>query len=430
MQVTREDLNPCTVRLTIVCPEELVREGYARAYKEAAKEIRVPGFRPGQAPRAVVEQLVNPDKIRDAAIDIVMNRAYRAALKEQALEPYAQPSVDKAEIEEDPPKCEFSIKVPLKPVVNLADYKGIAVVRPRVEVSEEDIAKQIEALRSSKATREQVTGRTVQDGDIAVVNIKVEGEEGDGRNFMSVVGQTFEGLDEELRNMGAEEVKATELSFPETFQEKDWAGKTLKCKLTLRSLSAVKSPELDDEFAQSLQFESVEELERRVREFLTDTRVGMAQDYVNEQLMAEIVRTSEIHVPITMVETVAAQQLRDIAEAEAQSKRTLEDYAQAKGMTVEELREALLEESKVQVERAVIAQEIFQREALKLTNDDFNKELFDMAREYRVTPDEMVAMLKRNDALGELRNRALYRKVAEFLTQNAKIEEVEAPASA
>lgn len=424
MQVTREDLNPCTVRLTIVCPEELVREGFARAYKKAAKEIRVPGFRPGQAPRAVVEQLVNPDKIRDAAFDFVMNRAYRDALKEQDLQPHAQPSVDKAEIEENPPRCEFSIKVPLKPVVNLTDYKGIAVVRPKVEVSNEDVARQIEALRGSKATREQITGRTVQDGDIAVVNIKVEGEDGDGHNFMSVVGQTFEGLDEQLRHMRAEEFKAADLSFPDTFQKKDWAGKTLKCKLTLRSLSA------DDEFARSLQFESVEELERRVREFLTETRAGMAQDYVNEQLMAEIVRASEIHVPITMVETVAAQQLRDIAESEAQSKRTLEDYAQAKGMTIEELREALLEESKVQVERAVIAQEIFQREALKLTNDDFNKELFDMAREYRVTPDEMVAMLKRNDALGELRNRALYRKVAEFLTQNAKIEEVEAPASA
>ncbi|MBW7928427.1 MAG: trigger factor [Fimbriimonadaceae bacterium] len=430
MQITREDLNPATVQLHIVVPEAMVLEGYAKAYKDAAKDLKIPGFRPGTAPRSVVEKAVSPEFIQDRATDIVMNRAYREALKRENLTPYSQPGVSDVTIAQDPPKGEFTIKVPLAPVVKLTEYTGIKAIQPTSAVSDADVQNQIEVLRKREAKREQITDRKVIEGDVAVVNIKIEGQEGDGRNFMSVVGKTFPSLDEALIGMAAEEVKVVELTFPETFDEKDWANQTHRCRLTLRSVSAMKLPDLDDDFAQSLGFGNEEELTGRVRALLEEARVSMVHEYVSEQIMGEIVKASEIHVPLTMVEAVAGQQLRDLAQAQAEKKSSLAEYAQEKGMTLEELQKAIMDESRVQVERAVVAQEIFKKEGMKLNNEDFNRELFDMAREYRVTPDEMVALLKKNNALDELRNRALYRKVTDFLIKEADLQELPDEATA
>lgn len=429
MQITREDLNPVTVRLTFSCPPDLVEEGFRRAFKDAAKEVRVPGFRPGQAPRSVLEQVINKEAVKDGALNHILNRAYRIALKEHDLKPYGQPQVEKVDLNDDPPTCEFVLQIPLEPIVNLGDYTALAARQPAIEVTDADVQRQIDLLRESQAKREKVN-RAVQPGDIAVVNLKIEGSEDDGRTFMSVVGQTFEALDQALTGMEPEEVKVAELTFPDTFQEADWQGQTLRCKITLRSVSAVKTPDLDEDFAQAMQFESVEELEARVRELLIESRTSMATDYVNEQLMDALIHNSEIHIPLTMVETVARQQLRDLNEHQKQQGRSIEDYATEKGMTVEELEHAVRDEARIQVARALVAQKIFQAEGMKLDNADMNRELFEMARENRVSPDEMVAILKRTDGIADLQNRALYSKVAAFLREKATIEEMSAGTSA
>ncbi|MFQ3667477.1 MAG: trigger factor [Fimbriimonadaceae bacterium] len=431
MIITREELNPCTIRLSITVDPEQVREGFEKAYRQLSKGVRVPGFRPGQAPKAIVEPMIPKDQLYDAAADIIVRRSFKEAIDSEALEPHpnSRPSVDLKALEEESGRCEFDVKVPLAPKVELAEYRGLSAQKPKVEVTEEDIDAQIEELRKSRSTREAVTDRGVEEGDVAVLNVRIDGEEGEGRNFMTVAGKTFPELDAALLGMRVEEVKSVELPFPANFQEKDWAGKTLKAVVTVRSLSAVQLPELDDTFAQSMRTGSVDELRQRVREVLTHARTSMSNEYVNHQLIENLVQKSTIHVPDTMWEDVANNKIRQVIEEQREKGKTLDQYAAEQGMTVDEFRASQEREAKMYIVRAVAVQEIYLREKMELTPADLNAELYEMAREYQLPPEEMFNLLKKNKATSELRFRAMDRKVLDFLRENANLVEFD-PAQA
>jgi trigger factor len=291
-------------------------------------------------------------------------------------------------------------------------------------VTDEEVERYLQQLRQRRATREAVEGRGAQDGDVAVVNIRPNDDEGEGRTFAVMVGQTFPELDEALRGLEAEGMRACTLTFPANFQERDWAGKTLECQLTLRSLTTPRLPELDDAFAQSLNMESLEELREDIRKQLASAKEDFYNSYVNEQLLDMLKERSEVEVPDTMWERVANQRLRDIAAEQQREGRTLEQFAAQQNMTVEELVEAQKHEAKLHVIRAMMVRKIFEQEGLQLTNEDLTAELLKMAREYGMSPDEMFKALKKADAMEELRFRAVYEKVLAFLRENAEILEI------
>jgi trigger factor len=423
MQITREDLNRCTVKLDIVCTPEQVKDGFSRAYKGLAKKVKVPGFRPGAAPKSMIEQMVSRDQINQAAAEEIINRATQQAIKQENLKASDTPAVSLRNLSEEMEACEFTLKIPLDPIVELGEYKGLTATRPPVAVTDEDVETQLESLRRRSGEREDVVDRGVEPGDVAVVNVKVQGEAGDGRNFMTIAGQTFPAFDEALAGMRVEEMKALTLEFPKKFQEADWAGKTLACQLTLRSLNTIKLPELDDDFAQKLKAKDLKELQRILRERIAEAKASVAQDYVNEQLQEELLRRCRVEVPDNMWESVASRRLQDLQQDVAQRGMTVEQYAQANGMTIEQLVEAWKQESKTHVMRAVVIRDIFVKEKMRLTNADFNNALTEMAREYDMEPESLFAALKKNRSLRELEFRAIFNKVIGFLNEHATIAE-------
>lgn len=428
MQITREDLNRCTVKLDVVCVPDEVKDGYARAFKRLAKQVRVPGFRPGHAPRHVVEPLVHKDEVTNVAADEIIKLTYKKVIEQEALQPHDTPHVNVLKIDETDGVCEYTLKVPLAPVVELGEYKGIPVEIPATEVTDADVDHYLGELQKRKGKREAVTGRGVQEGDSAVVNIKIEGVEGDGRNFMTIAGETFPGLDEAILGMGAEEMKNLELTFPDNFQEKDWAGKTLKTKVTIRSVSNVHLPELDDAFAQgldsALQSASIDELKAKLKERLQIAKATIQQEYVNEQILAKLLELSQVEVPDTMWEQVADRKLQDLGQELQQKGQTPEQYAEEQGMTVDKLVENMKEEAKVHVCRAVLVREIFVKEKMRLVNRDYSDELVTMAHEFEMQPQDLLNALKKSGNMRELEFRAIFKKVTDFLAKNAEIKEV------
>src|SRR5207248_2706475 len=171
MQITREDLNPCTVKLTVVCDPDEVKAGFDKATRQLVKKVRLPGFRPGHAPRHLVEQYVNKAEQYDEALQFIVGDTYKAVLKEQGLEPdpTVRPQVEVTKLDEQ--ECEFTAKIGLPPIVELGDWRGIPVERPAMGVTEEDVDRQIQDLRQRRGIREAITERGVVDGDVCVVNI-------------------------------------------------------------------------------------------------------------------------------------------------------------------------------------------------------------------------------------------------------------------
>jgi trigger factor len=430
MQTTREDLNPCTVKLNIVCDPAEVKSGFEKAKKNLAKKVRLPGFRPGNAPKHLAEQYLNKAEVYDEALQQIISNAYKAVVKEQNLEPdpTVRPQVDVTKINEE--ECEFVAKIGLPPVVELGDPKGIPVQRPAAPITDEDVDRQIQEFRQRRGTHVAITERGVADGDVCVVNIKPDGEEGEGRTFMVIAGQTFPSLDQALSNMRVEEVKHTELTLPENFQEKDWAGKTLSAVVTLNSVSAISMPELDDSFAQSFKSENLDEFRSLIRAGLERNINGEIEKIVAEQLLDGILDRSKVEVSDNMWEPIADQRLAEVAEEQQKAGKTLEDYAQQQGMTIEDIRSAWRDRAKTEVKRALVVREIYKQENMDLDNESINQELADMAQEMGISPKEMLEILQQRNALQELQFRAISRKVREFLGAQADVKEMAGSARA
>lgn len=437
MQVTREDLNPCTVKLDVVCTPDVVKEGFARAIKFFAKRVRVPGFRPGSAPRHLVEPTITQEQLAHQAADEILKQTVQKIVKEQDLKPYQAPKIRVTKVSEDPAECEFSMKVPLAPIVELGEYKGVPAESPSIEVTDEEVEYHLEEMRKSKGKRVAVTDRGAQEGDNAVVSIAIDGDEtgGEGRKFMVTIGKTFPALDEALTGMRAEEMKSVEIAFPEAFHEKDWAGKTLSCLLILRTLNAVSAPALDDQFAQTLsgdasgfKSENLDELKTKLREAIGHAKSQALAEYIDDQIFDHIVSHSKLEVPDTMWEDVAEQRLADLVQECTQRGETFEDYCKSNGMTVEEMVEKYKTIAKAQVLKGLVVRQIANVEKMKLSNQDLNAALFAMAQEYEMEPREMLEALKKNRALAQLEFQALYRKVTTYLREKADLREL-APTS-
>ncbi len=428
MRVEREELNPCTVVLKVTCSPEQVQAGVKKAIKTLSKRYKVPGFRPGTAPLGVLEQMLSPQDIDAFAQEETINATFKAAIQSEGLQVVDQAQVQNVEFDRAADKCEYTVKVPLAPKVELGEYKGLKAEKFRVEVSEEEIGRQVDELRT-RSGKKKAVDRGIREGDNALVNIKVEGAEGDGRNFMVVAGQTFPDLDVALNGMKTDDIKSVDLEFPEGFAEADLAGTKHKCTVTVRSVSALEMPELDDEFAKTLQLESLDQLRERIKGHIQLAKEKMAQEMVNERLLGGLMANSTVHVADTQWEGVAERRLGEIKEELKQQGATLEGYAQQNGMSEAEFVEAQQAEAKVQVQRAVLLQQVFNKEEMKITDRDTNEQFLRIAYENQVPEADLKKFAKEfGPAIrDEIVYRTIYAKVMTLLNESAEITEIEPP---
>src|ERR1044072_5101729 len=175
MTVTREDLNPCTVKLNIVCEPGEVKEAFDKAYKAISKNIRLPGFRPGHAPRKMIEPMIGIDDLKNEAGDILVRKMGNKAIEQEELkpDPSQSASVEVIKLEKDPAEFEFNVKVALPPIVDLGEYKGIPIEKENTQVTDDEVEYQIEELRKRRSTRKPITDRGGEEGDGGGVEVKV-----------------------------------------------------------------------------------------------------------------------------------------------------------------------------------------------------------------------------------------------------------------
>ncbi len=423
MEVTTERLNSCTLLLRVRCSPEQVRAGFDRAYKRVAKRLRIPGFRPGQAPRPVVRQYANPEYVKELAQEEIVNSVYPSVVEKEGIEPYGRPLLQSISVEEDPLSCEFVLKVPLKPQVTLAEPDSVRLERPSGEVSDEEVDQHIEALRRRLSERKPVEGRGAEQGDYAVVRLVPDGDESRAKRFLTVVGETFPQLDRELIGMKPGEVKSATLTFPQDFQERDWAGGLFTCEIRLESLSAQELPALDDEFAKRWDAESLSDLRAKVREDVKGIKAEAIERYLEEQALERYVDLCQVEMPDTMWEVLAGDRLRSLIEDAARQNGTLADVARANNMTEAQLREAVMAEARRDVAKALVVGELFRREGMAISREDEMEEVARVAAQAGVTWEQAREALARSGGHQEIRYRIMTRKVMKYLREKAQIQE-------
>ena len=245
MQVTAEHPDPCTVVLDINVDEQRVTRAFEITYKEFGRYANVPGFRPGKAPRAIVQRYVNAEKVRQQALEKIIRESYLEAIQSEAITPYRDPHIETTDLEDKKPYF-YKAVVPLEPQVTLGDYTNLAVDKPVYKVTETLLENRLNALREERARLERVADRGVQAGDILIVEqqVKVEGDESDPglpRRQLVQLGNNVPGYDEAILGMEIGEERTFELTYPEDFEEANKQGKQATFTIKLSSISAKKN---------------------------------------------------------------------------------------------------------------------------------------------------------------------------------------------
>lgn len=388
MQVSVQHLDPATVQLTIEVDAQAVERAYHKALRMMGRSVRVPGFRPGQAPLSILRQMFPEEQLRRAVAEILLEETFRAAVEQENLQPYRSPHVQIEQLQEGEP-FRYKATVPLRPQVQLGAYDDIRFPLPQLETTDAEVESAVDSMREQLMHLKKVTDRPAQMEDRLVLRMRsLETEDAPTQRYMVVLGRSFGELDNALVNMQIDETKQVTLTFPESFDDPQLAGKTVPVEITLLQIHAPVYPELDDAFAQGFGFESFEQMRESMRERITEEKYRMLFDQLRDQLMATLRERSTVHLPATLIEEQLQEELNEFTEELKEKGLTLDAFLQHSGATKEQLMEQLRQRAIARLQNTFILLEIAQREGIQPTEEEVTLFLGTLAERYGQTPQE------------------------------------------
>ncbi|HZO89239.1 MAG TPA: trigger factor [Chthonomonadaceae bacterium] len=432
MEVTAEQTDPCTIVLDISLDEQQVARTFDSVYREFSRYANIPGFRPGKAPRAIVERFVNPEKVRERALEKLISDSYFKAIQEEAIEPYREPRIEPTDLEDKKPYTYKAI-VPLEPQVTLGEYTGLTVEKPVYTITEADVDRAIERLREGRARLDRVTDRGVEEGDVLIAELQaaVEGEENPqpARRQLVQVGQnSIPGFDQAVMGMMPGEERTFEAAYPEDHPDENLRGKKVTYTVRLSSISARKLPELNDEFAKQVAgVDTVEELRQRIREREERGASELSNQIAEGRLIQEIVNRATIHFPEVLVQEEVEAQFRQLASELRQRGMTFEQYLAQTGQTAEQYQQAVREQAVERLRSVLALREIARQEGLEVADEQIDAEFDRLLNEGKISEEDYERYKDNRGSRLRIANELVRERLHDFLFANNNIQEVAAP---
>ena len=432
MKSAVETLSPTRAKLTVEVPFEELKPSLDAAYKKIAKQINVPGFRRGKVPPTVIDRQVGRGAVLEEAVNEVVPQKYIEALQANDLQPLAQPDIEVTKFE-DNETLEFTAEVDVKPEITLPTYDGVTATVEDIELSDEDVAEQVEALRERFATLIDVE-RPAADGDFVVMDLKatkdgevVDGAEVSGMSYRVGRGGMIDGLDEALVGLAAGDEKI----FTSQLVGGDLVGEGVDVAVAVSQVQEQELPELDDEFAQlASEFDTVAELTEDVRERLGRGRrleqAAAARDAVLEALLESV----DVPLPETIVTDELNARRRSFEQQLAYAGVTMEKYLEDEAQTQEEFEADLERRVRDAVTAQFILDEIAQVEEFGIDQQELSEHMVRKAQQGGEDPQEFANHMFEHNHIPELvqeilRGKALARIVESAVVTDASGNAVE-----
>lgn len=371
MKVTLERLPESRVQLEIEVEPDRLERSLDAAYRRLVPKLRVPGFRPGKAPRNVVERMLGREELIREALDSLLPDVFREALESEEVDVIAPPEIEVLETE----PVRFKATVPVRPTIKLGDYHAIRLDPEAVEVTDEMFAEQMQIIRRRFATIAPVE-RGAQWGDILTADIAgtVEGAplvQDEDVEFQLNEGQLLllPGLAEEFLDMEAEAEKAVELPVPDDFPG-EARGKTASLTLTLKAVKVEELPDEDDDLARQVnadEFETIDQLHERVRADLLETLQRRADESYRLKAVDALVERSEVEYPAVLLDHEVDELIR---ETHGNDARAFQAHLAQAGQTPAEFRESYREPAAHRLRRSLVLSEFGRAEGLGVSDEE------------------------------------------------------------
>lgn len=426
MSVQVENLEKNMAKLTIEVAAEEVEKALEGAYRKNRSKINVPGFRKGKVPRVMIEKMYGPAIFYDDAVNSMIPKAYQDAYDESDLDIVSQPAIEVVQIEKGKPFI-FTAEVAVKPEVTLGDYKGIEIDKVDVEVTDEEVAAEVDKERESNARTISVEDRAVQDGDITVIDFEgfkdgTAFEGGKGENYPLTIGSGafIPGFEEQLVGANIGEEVTVDVTFPEEYQAEELAGQPAQFKVTVKEIKVKELPELDDEFAKDVsEFDTLDEYKADVKKNLAEKKEKEAAGKREEAAMDKVIENAQMDIPDLMVETQTRQLAEDFSRRISQQGLSLEQYFQFTGLTPETFLEQMKPQALRRIQSRLVLEKIAELENIEISDERLNEELEEMSKTYQMEVDKLKEMMGEAEEK-QIRDDLAVMEAVKIITDNVK----------
>lgn len=407
-----ENINDVTRRIKVAIPLERVKQETEIALNEAAKNAHIKGFRPGKAPKDIIEK-THGARVRLEVANRLISSTLGEVIREHELDMIGSPEIEMADYQPDHP-IEYTATVSLYPKPEIGNIEKIKVQLRKQEVKDSDVEQVLENMRKSKATLKKLDFRdTVEPGDVvdALISVEKDGKT-EGRPEPLVIevgeGRIKKELEDALIGMKIGETKKVENTPQEAAGESNFSY-----VITLQSISERILPEANDEFVKSLQLESQTLLELRmeIRKNLEQSIEKNKESELHAEILKYVVGKNSFQVPQLMIDNEIYNLLMKSGQIKADQEVKIEDY-----------RETFGEIADYRVKSAVAVDRIADQENIELKEEEIQKELSDMAQSYNVTKEEMMGYLQKNNILNGFLTELRRSKAIDSLVARTEVE--------
>jgi trigger factor len=410
IQIKKTAEEPGATSLAVVVPIEHVREAEERTTSAYRQRARLPGFRKGKAPTTIVKKQFGED-IRHDVLEQLIRESWKAALKQESLQPIADPHIHNLKWDPGAPVT-FEFRVEVRPVLALDRLGGFRLTRTVTPVTDEQVTAQLNELRDQRAPWVPVAGEAPKPKDLVSVTVasRSGSEVTDPQDYQIVVGdgRAIPELEERIMELTPGQARDATVRFPDDFPEEAKRGQTRDIRVTLHEVKRQTLPDLDDAFAREVgDFESLVALRQAVRTDLERDAVREADAHVRSAMIEQIVAANQVAAPRPLVD------------------RTLVALAQAYGIP-EDRFEGFAKEfrpiAEGQVRRDLILNEVIDRQHIAVTPAELDQRIAELAQRRSVTPTELRASLEKAKRLRDLEHSMLEEKVFSYLLSLSTVE--------
>ena len=402
--------NEATVVVEI--DKELMEKGVNAAYLKARKQIMIPGFRKGKAPRKMIEAMYGAHVFYEDGLEEIFPEIYQEAIASQDFKAIGRPSLTDMQISEDN-VVTLTLTTETYPEVTLGQYKGLELEKAVATVTDEQVQAELDRMAQNVASTENVEDRAAQMGDTANIDfegfadgVAFEGGKGEGFDLKLGSGQFIPGFEEQVVGMNLGEEKDLDVTFPADYHAADLAGKAVVFHVKLNKLSVTVAPAQDDEFAKDVsEFETLEELKADIRAKALEQAQKQLDSAFENQAVEKAAENTTVDMPKALVEAELDSQMDRFCYQLQMSGYSMDQYAKMMGGDVSTMRNAFRPAAEKQAKISVTLEKIVEVEGITASDEEIEAEFQSLAKQYELDVAKVKEMVPMDELTGSIKTR-------------------------
>lgn len=418
-----------TYELEFSVDAETFEAAVQKTYLKQRGKIAVRGFRKGKAPRTMIEKLYGEGVFYEDAVELVYPDAAKAAVEESGLDVIFTP-YDASVVDMGKEGAIFKAKVAVKPTVELSEYKGLNGTMDYTKATEDEIEAEVKSMQERNSRLIAVEDRAAQDGDVADINfegfvdgVAFDGGKGEDYPLELGSGQFIPGFEEQIVGHNVNDEFDVNVTFPEEYGAEELAGKEAVFKVKLNSLQSKELPELDDEFAKDLGFDTMDELKADIQKNKSEQKEKAAEGKLEDELLEELVKNLSGEIPALMTENAIDEEMQQFSYRMQSQGLDMNTYMQYTGMDMDKLRDSFRERAEKTVKIRLALDKVAEAENFDVADEEVEEEFKKMAEGYQMEVEKLKEVISADDVKGDIK----FRKAVDCVKENANIKKKRAP---